>query len=64
MNRFEFIKTNPASVDKIAEVRLRCGAFGTFLETLPDCRERSLAMTKLEEVAFWANRGICVSQDK
>lgn len=25
---------------------------------LPDCREKSLAITKLEEVVMWANAGI------
>lgn len=25
---------------------------------IPDCRERSLAITKLEEVSMWANKAI------
>lgn len=28
------------------------------LHNVPDCRERSLAITKLEEVVMWANAGI------
>jgi hypothetical protein len=28
------------------------------LEVCPDCRERSLAITKLEEAVFWANAAI------
>ena len=28
------------------------------LQTVPDSRERSLALTKVEEAMFWANAGI------
>jgi hypothetical protein len=28
------------------------------VELVPPCRERSLALTKLEEVVMWANAGI------
>ncbi len=27
-------------------------------ETCPDCREKSLAITKIEEAVFWANAAI------
>jgi len=34
------------------------------MEEVPDGRERSVAMTKLEEVMFWANAGIArLSED-
>jgi len=32
--------------------------------TLPDCREKSLAITKIEEAMFWANAGIARNHDK
>ena len=62
-NRFEFIKSNEASIAKIQEVRERCKELGAFLDTLPVCRETSLALTNLEQCAMWANRAICVTQD-
>lgn len=62
-NRFEFIKSNAASVEKIHQVREACGVLGAVLESLiPDCRERSLALTNLEQAAMWANRAIAVNQ--
>lgn len=30
----------------------------TIVELVPDSRERSLALTKLEEVIMWANAGV------
>ncbi len=40
-------------------VRERCGQLAAFLdEHLPDGRDKSLALTKLEETMFWANAAI------
>jgi hypothetical protein len=39
--------------------------FMTLIENkLPECREKSLAITKLEEVMFWANAAIARNHDK
>lgn len=59
-NRFAF---HPARDDKTRDaheaVRQVCGEIALiFAELLPDCRETSLAITKLEETMFWANAGI------
>lgn len=63
-NRFEFIKSNADSVEKIQKIREACEVLGNFFETvIPESRERSLALTKLEESAMWANRAVCVNQD-
>lgn len=35
-----------------------------FAADLPDCREASLAVTKLEEAMFWANAGIARNHDQ
>lgn len=41
------------------EVRARCKEVAQHIErNLPDSRERSLAMTKLEEAMMWANAAI------
>lgn len=64
MGRFDFIKSNEASVAKIQEVREAFGKLGELIETLPDNRERSVAFTNLEQAAMWANRAVVVAQDK
>jgi len=61
-NRFDFIKSSAASVEKIQEIRTACGVLGELFETIPDCRERSVALTNLEQAAMWANRAVCVTQ--
>jgi hypothetical protein len=41
------------------EVRKRCLDLALFIDqSLPDCREKSLAVTKLEEVMYWTNAGV------
>jgi hypothetical protein len=34
------------------------GVAQLIVDLVPDCRERSLALTKLEEAVMWANAGI------
>jgi hypothetical protein len=57
-NPFEYQAPTPEHVAKITEVREKCKELNELLLTLPECRERSLAITKLEEVSMWANKGI------
>lgn len=33
-------------------------AFALIIDNAPNCRERSLALTKLEEASMWANKAI------
>lgn len=59
-NRFSF---HPADTQekRIAheDVRAKCRALAHhFNQVLPEGREKSLAITHLEEVMFWANAGL------
>ena len=55
---FEYQKPTEEQVAQIQEVRESCKALYETLKKLPDCREKSLAITKLEECSMWANKGI------
>jgi len=59
-NRFAF---HPASTperrDEHTSVRQNCRRLADFInENVPDGREKSLAITHLEEAMFWANAAI------
>jgi hypothetical protein len=60
MHRFKYHP--PTTEEKqIAHEDVRALCIGTALElyrSLPESREKSLAITKLEEVLFWANAAI------
>lgn len=60
MNKHPFEYQTPTEdhVKKIQEVRNAYKALYEVLMTLPESRERALAITKLEESSMWANKGI------
>lgn len=56
---FEYQAPTQDMIDKITVIRNLCKILRNELEaTMPECRERSLAITKLEECSMWANKGI------
>lgn len=58
-NRFSYHAPDPKAVDAHVTIRKSCYDLALIITTqVPDCRERSLAITKLEEVMMWANAGI------
>jgi hypothetical protein len=60
-HRFEHhAPTSDEIARKHADVRRACGALAEFLnETIDkECREKSLALTALEETMMWANAAI------
>jgi hypothetical protein len=59
-NRFAFhAATTEEKRDAHTSVRQHCRKLADFLnEKLPDGREKSTAITKLEEVMFWGNAAL------
>ncbi|MMZ47230.1 hypothetical protein D1872_88670 [compost metagenome] len=58
-NNFKYHKADEAKGAQHDKVRSACKELAyTLDELLPNSREKSLAMTKLEEVMMWANAGI------
>lgn len=58
-NRFRFHRANEAKASMHTLVRQKCYELAVELnDLLPEGREKSLAITHLEEVMFWGNAGI------
>lgn len=57
-NPFDFQHANEGQSVKIEENMRLCKDLHAFFLTLPPSRETSLAITKLEEAAMWANKSI------
>ena len=60
---FDYHRPNEAQVQQISDLREGCKALHNILLTLPNSRERSLAITKLEEVSMWGNKGIIMADE-
>jgi hypothetical protein len=59
VNRFTYHAPKGNQPDKYERIRSDAFDFATVIETLcPDSREKSLALTKLEEAVMWANAAI------
>jgi hypothetical protein len=64
IQRFGYHRANADSAPKHKRVRDLCMEFATSLDTLlPDGRDKSLALTKLQEVMHWANSSIAMQND-
>lgn len=58
-NAFTYHTPKEGQPEKYARIRNRGKALAYLISDLvPDSREKSLAMTKLEEAVMWANAGI------
>lgn len=64
VKRMTYQKPTPLATTLHEEVTRRCIEMAEFLNTLPPCREVSLAQTHLEEVRSWANAGIARNHDR
>lgn len=58
-NRFTHHPPKEGQIEKYKILRDEGKMFAyRILDLAPDCRERALALTKLEEAIMWANAGI------
>jgi ribosomal protein L17 len=59
MHPFEYIKPTQGEIERITTLREKCKELhDLILEIITPSRERSLAITKLEEVSMWANKAV------
>jgi hypothetical protein len=57
--RFTYHPPKEDQPEKYAELRAKAYHLATvFGDLVPECREKELAFTKLEEAVMWANAGI------
>lgn len=60
---FEYHAPSAEQLQALQKLRASCKAhYDLLIATLPPSRERSLAITKLEEVSMWENKA-CVFSD-
>lgn len=58
-NKFKYHAPKPGQPEKYEAIREKAKELAYLIgELVPDSREKSLAMTKLEECSMWANAGI------
>lgn len=58
-NRFIYHEANPVKTQKMENIRKNFTALAELLDAMcPDGREKSLAITQLEQAQFWANASI------
>lgn len=58
MGRFDQMAMTARQLDVSQDVRHRCVEIEKALDKVRECRSKSIALTKLEEAAMWANKAI------
>ena len=57
--RFEHHTPSETGVEAIGNLRKEFSLTAQLVDdVMPDCREKSLALTNLEQALFWANAGV------
>ena len=60
---FAYQRPDSHSVELIRAVQNACAQlYGLICTQIPDCRERSITITKLEEVSMWAANAVMMTQ--
>jgi len=63
LNPFDYQAPTEISVEKIKRFREACKNLHDLIQSgIPISREKSLAVTKLEEVSMWGNKAIVFNQ--
>jgi hypothetical protein len=58
-NRFTYHAPKPGQPEKYTAIRTKAAELAVLINELcPESREKSLSITKLEEVSMWANASI------
>ncbi len=57
-HRFTYHPPRDGQPEQYTKLRDEAKAFAHLIGNVPDSREKSLALTKLEEAVFWANAAI------
>lgn len=58
--RFEYHALKKGQAPRLTHIREHLGELAqAVLDETPTCREQAIAITKLEEAAFWADAAIC-----
>lgn len=57
-NRFDYVKYDEQSTDSQGEAKTRCMLVESFINTLPEGRYKSLALTDLEKVYMWIGKSL------
>ncbi len=61
-HRFEYHPPDEAKIDLHSKIRGTCYIAANYLDSiLPECKEKSLALTKIEEAMFWSNAALARS---
>lgn len=64
MNKlFQVHKLNEAGLQKAQELAEQFNNVATFLDGIADGREKSIALTKLEEACFFAKKSIAIDPE-
>lgn len=60
--RFNSKKATEGSIIQMEELRDLSKKLAIAIDNIPNCREKAIALTKLEETSMWANKATILTQ--